>query len=88
MIAARNPMNPPEKPLTDAEIDAIYGLEPVIGVESTAGMDSPPAAEFVMVHCPYCGEAFETRRRRERGLRAATSRTARCAASPSKWSCA
>ena len=52
-------MNPPEKPLTDAEIDALYGLEPVIGGESAA-MDSGAAPEFVAVHCPYCGEAFET----------------------------
>ena len=29
--AARSNMNLPEKPLTDAEVDALYGLEPVIG---------------------------------------------------------
>jgi hypothetical protein len=53
-------MSSPGKTLTDAEVDAIYGLEPVIGAD-TAGMDSAAGAEFVMVHCPYCGEAFETR---------------------------
>jgi hypothetical protein len=52
-------MNPPEKPLSEAEIDAKYGLEPVVDVESTA-IDSSLAAEFFVVHCPYCGEAFET----------------------------
>jgi Cysteine-rich CPXCG len=52
-------MNPPEKPLSEAEIDAKYGLEPVVDVESTA-VDSSLAAEFFVVHCPYCGEAFET----------------------------
>ena len=52
-------MNPPEKPLTEAEIDALYGLEPVLHVESTA-IDSSLAAEFYVVQCPYCGEAFET----------------------------
>jgi hypothetical protein len=52
-------MNPPEKPLSEDEIDALYGLEPVLNVESTA-VDSSLAAEFFVVQCPYCGEAFET----------------------------
>jgi hypothetical protein len=52
-------MNPPEKPLSDAEINELYGLEPVLEVESTA-MDSGDGAEFVTVRCPYCGEAFGT----------------------------
>jgi hypothetical protein len=60
MIAARNPMSSPGKTLTDAEVDAIYGLEPVIAVDP-AGMDSGAVSEFVTVHCPYCGEAFESR---------------------------
>lgn len=50
-------MNPPEKPLTPAEIDELYGLEPVLQVESTA-MDSSTGAEFATVQCPYCGEAI------------------------------
>ncbi|HEU4590598.1 MAG TPA: CPXCG motif-containing cysteine-rich protein [Steroidobacteraceae bacterium] len=55
-------MNPPEKPLSDAEIDELYGLEPVIGQPSddAPSTDSSLAAEFVIVGCPYCGEAFET----------------------------
>jgi hypothetical protein len=53
-------MNPPEKPLTENEIDALYGLDPVLRPESTA-MDSPAGNEFATVMCPYCGEAFETR---------------------------
>jgi hypothetical protein len=52
-------MGPPEKTLTDAEVDRIYGLEPAIGTEPAA-MDSGTAAEFVVVDCPYCGESFET----------------------------
>ena len=52
-------MGPPEKSLTDAEVDELYGLEPAIGDASSA-MDSTDAAEFVAVSCPYCGEAFET----------------------------
>ena len=38
-------------------MDALYGLEPALGAES-AEVDSNPAA--VVVHCPYCGEPFET----------------------------
>jgi hypothetical protein len=56
-------MSPPKKPLsqslTDAEIDEIYGLEPVIGDESVA-LDPAARSEFVIVACPYCGERFET----------------------------
>lgn len=52
-------MDPPEKPLTEAEIDELYGLEPVLSVESTA-MDRTGGTEFAVVNCPYCGEAFET----------------------------
>jgi hypothetical protein len=52
-------MNTPEKPLTEAQIDELYGLEPALDVESTA-MDSAAGAEFVTVQCPYCGEAFGT----------------------------
>lgn len=49
-----------DTPLTDADVDALYGLEPVIGADA-AGVDSGTGAEFVTVNCPYCGEAFETR---------------------------
>ena len=52
-------MNPHQKPPSEAEIDAQYGLEPVLDLESTA-VDRSLAAEFFVVHCPYCGEAFET----------------------------
>jgi hypothetical protein len=56
-------MSPPGKTkfesLTDAEIDARYGLEPAIGVESTnADADASPAV--VVVNSQYCGEPFET----------------------------
>jgi hypothetical protein len=52
-------MTPPEKPLSEAEIDELYGLEPAIGADSPA-IDTSPTAEFVTVNCPYCGEAFAT----------------------------
>ena len=58
-------MSPPEKrtsPMTPAEIDALYGLEPAIDPSSAnaPSSDSSLTAEFVTVDCPYCGEAFET----------------------------
>jgi hypothetical protein len=56
-------MSPPEKstnkPLTEAEVDALYGLEPAIGTES-ANADANAAPACVVVSCPYCGEPFET----------------------------
>lgn len=52
-------MNPPEKTLSEAEVDEKYGLEPVLQVKSTP-MDSSVAVEFATVNCPYCGESFET----------------------------
>jgi Cysteine-rich CPXCG len=52
-------MSPPEKTLTDAQIDEMYGLEPAIGSEAPGG-DADVSPSFVIVHCPYCGEGFET----------------------------
>jgi len=52
-------IHPPEKPLSDAEVDELYGLEPVIGGEP-ASIDHCASAEFARVACPYCGEEFET----------------------------
>ncbi len=53
-------MNAPvEKPLTDAEVDALYGLEPAIE-DAPQNMDRALTPEFVTVACPYCGESFET----------------------------
>src|SRR5262245_59621235 len=63
IIESRMNMNPPEnhpeKPLTDAEVDALYGVPPVVSGGS-APMDSSTTTEFVRVSCPYCGEEFET----------------------------
>ena len=45
-------------PAAPADIDALYGLEPVFepGGQSTgAGL-----GEFVVIGCPYCGESYET----------------------------
>jgi hypothetical protein len=57
MCPPKNPL--PDGALTGAEIDALYGLEPVIGDESAAAA-SAATPEFVVVACPYCGERFET----------------------------
>jgi hypothetical protein len=40
-------------------IDERYGLEPVLDVSAPTG--GAAASDFVTVHCPYCGEAFDTR---------------------------
>jgi Cysteine-rich CPXCG len=55
-------MKPPSKPLDDAAIDALYGLEPVIDPASEAGTraDGGEQTQFIAVQCPYCGEPFET----------------------------
>ena len=58
----RRPRHPTAALPDDATIDALYGLEPVI--EPDAG--GAAAAErgttsFERVHCPFCGEGFETR---------------------------
>jgi hypothetical protein len=52
-------MTPPEKTLTESEIDAKYGLEPALDGNATPS-DSSASPEFVVVECPYCGEPFET----------------------------
>jgi hypothetical protein len=56
-------MSPPEKsksqPLSDAQIDALYGLEPAIDGGAQAD-DAGTRADVVVVHCPYCGEGFDT----------------------------
>jgi hypothetical protein len=52
-------MGPSDKSLTAAEVDELYGLEPVIGGD-TSSVDSCATTEFVRVSCPYCGEDFET----------------------------
>lgn len=38
----------------DIDIDALYGLEPVIGISEDAGSDA--LEQFVDVGCPYCAE--------------------------------
>lgn len=60
-------MSSPEKPPatvakakpSEAEIDALYGLEPVID-SAHCEIDQAGGTVFVTVHCPYCGEPFET----------------------------
>lgn len=45
--------------MSDAEIDALYGLEPAIA-EDSVEVDPGSRPEFVTVACPYCGECFDT----------------------------
>jgi hypothetical protein len=42
------------------DIDALYGLEPVLEPGVASPDDSPGGTEFHVVHCPCCGEPFET----------------------------
>jgi hypothetical protein len=47
-------------PADSAAIDARYGLEPVFEPDA-AGISSERGGScFQDVHCPYCGESFET----------------------------
>ncbi len=41
-------------------IDAAYDLEPVFEPATANPGGSPGGSEFHQVHCPYCGEPFET----------------------------
>ena len=45
-----------------SDIDAVYGLEPVFepGAGAAGAAGSSGGTEFHVVHCPYCGEPFET----------------------------
>jgi hypothetical protein len=46
---------------TDQDIDAAYGLEPIIEPgDDDRRTGTPGGGEFHVVHCPYCGEPFET----------------------------
>jgi len=44
-------------PLDEQAITDLYGLEPVVELGG-AGGQGPTG--FATVHCPYCGETFET----------------------------
>jgi hypothetical protein len=47
--------------ISDARnIDAQYGLEPVIDPSVSADGGAPGGMQFHLVECPYCGESFET----------------------------
>ena len=61
----RTPRAPDPLPEPDAlesrAIDLKYGLEPVFEPGSPADTSGPAGAVHVQtVHCPYCGETFET----------------------------
>jgi cysteine-rich CPXCG protein len=48
----------PAPSLAPADVDALYGLEPVF--DPAAPGDSAGLGEFVDVDCPYCGERYVT----------------------------
>ncbi len=51
----------PEPPVAAArDVDAAYGLEPVFEPGGGDRSGSGAGSEFHQVHCPYCGEPFET----------------------------
>jgi hypothetical protein len=44
-----------------ADIDALYGLEPVFEPGERGGGDGEaPGTQFERICCPFCGEQFET----------------------------
>jgi hypothetical protein len=64
-VKQRIPGKQPPEPgvnLSDAQsIDVKYGLEPVIDPSLSADDSGAPGGlQFHSVHCPYCGESFET----------------------------
>ncbi len=42
------------------DVDAKYGLAPVIEPGVSTDGDVPGGMQFHLVECPYCGECFET----------------------------
>ena len=59
----KKPRQNRKSPLSDAEIDALYGLEPVIepgqGDSMGAGGEGSEGYErFLEISCPYCGESL------------------------------
>jgi len=61
MPRTRAGQDSPQAPRRDedaAGIDARYGLEPVF--EPDAGNSEGGQSRFQDIHCPYCGEPFQT----------------------------
>ncbi len=59
-MSARRTQAPPPIPAS-AEVDAIYGLEPVFEPAELA--DAEPqlqGTQLECIQCPFCGERFET----------------------------
>lgn len=51
----------PRRPSADdPAIDALYGLPPPIGRDQPALAGEGAGLEALALHCPYCGEQFET----------------------------
>jgi len=46
-------------PLSSGEIDALYGLEPVLFIDE-AGSDTTPVQDWLELTCPACGEQIGT----------------------------
>ncbi|MGA2023269.1 MAG: CPXCG motif-containing cysteine-rich protein [Steroidobacteraceae bacterium] len=52
----------PAAGLDAGAIDALYGLEPVFepATHGAPVSEGAEGAQFETVHCPYCGESFQT----------------------------
>src|SRR5579863_5179346 len=57
----RRTQTPPTAIPASAEVDALYGLEPVFEPGELAEAEAQPqGTQFEWVQCPFCGERFET----------------------------
>jgi hypothetical protein len=50
----------PDRKENPPDLDALYGLEPVIEPGDEESSDCSASLQVRTVQCPYCGEAFET----------------------------
>jgi hypothetical protein len=55
-----NADRPARAPVDDPSIDALYGLDPPIGAHGTGIAGDGTGLQAAPLHCPYCGEPFET----------------------------
>lgn len=58
---SRRPGKPRIHDRASADIDALYGLEPIYEPGAADGAEAQgQGTQFVSVQCPFCGEHFET----------------------------
>lgn len=59
-VAGKHPPKRAVKLGASQDIDAQYGLPPVIEPSVSTDGGVPGGMQFHLVECPYCGECFET----------------------------